>query len=363
MTLTRRLTRSMLALAVALAAGGVLLARAPNGDPAAPPGRVAAAVAWPNADRATLIGELPDGTAFEPGHFLDARTAVGTAPSSDGRSLRLVVRGGDGQVRELRRLPRGRGFAYGSFAATDTRLVWAEATGGSAPEIWAADLRDARSPAGLLTADTGEAALSGSQYDLVINDSRVYWTAVPDDGRITEIRSVALTGGPVSVRTEEGRWILSAWPWLTDGSDRTSTARLRDPRSGRDVDVDVDSGTGTELLTCSPAWCRVTVMGSGGISRVDLMRHDGSQRTTVAGGDAGVVSADVAILDRFELVLETRPGAGKGSTTALQVHDLTSARTVEISPAARSADSRAGVLWWSTGGDPVVWHTLDLRTV
>lgn len=353
---------SVLVLAVAFAAAGVLLVSSPGDGPPAPPGRVtvAAADAWPNAQRATLSGELADGAAFVPGHFLDARTAVGTAPSPDGRSLRLVVRNEDGSARELRSLPRDRGPGYGSFASSDRELVWVESADGSLPHLWVADLRDPAAPARKLTADLGGGVFSGSAYDLVIHDGRVWWAAVPGGADSTEIRSVPLTGGPPAIRTEKGVWSLSAWPWLTDGSDQTSTARLRNTETKRDVEV--DSGSGTELLTCSPAWCRVTVVGTGGISRIDLMRHDGSQRTTVADGPLGAVGTDVAVLDRFELLFAA--GAAPDDRTALLVHDIAGARTVQVSPAVDGAFSRAGMLWWSTGeGDAIIWHTLDLRTV
>ena len=104
-------------------------------------------------------------------------------------------------------------------------------------------------------------------------------------------------------------------------------------------------------------------MDTGGISRIDLMRHDGSARATVAGRDAGAVDAHVAALDRFELSLETRAAAAWETTTALLAYDIAADRTVEISPAVRGAASRAGMLWWSTVGDDPVWQVLDLRTV
>jgi hypothetical protein len=353
---------SVLVLAAAITAGGILLVSTPDGGPPPPPGRVTSTAAWPDAQRATINGKLSDGSTFVPGHFLDARTAVGTAPGPDERSLRLVVRLVDGSSRELRSLPLDAGPAFGSFASSATELVWVESADGTPPAIWAADLRDARSPARRLTTDTGAAVFNGSQYDLVVNGGAVFWAAVPAGARTTEIRSVPLAGGAVTVRTEPGAWTLSEWPWLTDGSDQTSTARLRNPETGRDVEV--NTGSGTELVTCGPAWCRVTVVGTGGINRIDLMRHDGSDRTAVADGTAGAVGTDVAILGRFELLFETRGGAEPDDRTALLVHDIAADRTVEVSPAVDGAFSRAGMLWWSTSdGDSLVWHTLDLRTV
>ncbi len=348
------------ALVVAVMAVSVLLAVTPDNDASPRARTVTSAVVWPHADRATLTGGLSDGAAFVPGHFLDARTAVGTAADPAGRSRRLVVRHADGSFRQLRSLPLDRGAAFGSFATAGRHLVWAESTVDAPPRIWGTDLADPAGPVRQLTADTGAAALTGSQYDLLINDRRVYWAAVPEGAGITEIRSVPLTGGPVSVRTEKGRWNLSAWPWLTDGNDRTSLARLRDMVSGREVEID---GV-TDLLTCGPAWCRVLVRQAGAISRIDLMRHDGSRRTTIAHGAAGALGPDVAVLDRFELLFAAPTAAEQSDKTALLVHDIDAGRTVQASPAVDGAFSRAGVLWWSTGdGDSLVWQTLDLRTV
>lgn len=356
---------SALVLAVAFAAGTMLLVSPSDDGPPAPPSpptRVASTAAWPDAQRASISGELADGAAFVPGHFLDARTAVGTASSADGRSLRLVVRGVDGSSRELRSVPVDGGPTYGSFASTETELLWVESSTSTAAEIWLASLRDPRSPARRLTADTGAALFYGSQYDLIVNGGRVYWAAALAGTDVTEIRSVPVTGGAVSVRTEKGQWGLSAWPWLTDGRDQTSRARLRNVETGRDVEV--NTGRGTELLTCGPAWCRVMVVGDGGIARMDLMRHDGSDRKTIADGTASAVGTDVAVLDRFELLFQTRTAADGVNRSALLVHDIAAARTVEVSPAVDGAFSRAGILWWSTSADDtVLWHTLDLRTV
>jgi hypothetical protein len=172
---------------------------------------------------------------------------------------------------------------------------------------------------------------------------------------------VPLAGGAVAVRSEPGSWTLSAWPWLTDGSDQTSTARLRNLETKQDVEV---NGSGTELLTCGPTRCRVAAVGVGGIAPLELMRHDGSARRTITDGAATPLGTDVAILDRFELLFETRTGADRANAAALLVYDLVADRLVEVSPAVDGAFSRAGVLWWSIEKDDgTLWHTVDLRTV
>jgi hypothetical protein len=356
---------SALVLAAAVVAGSVLLLSPTDegqadGTPAVPSNRTPVAEAWPQAQRATITGTLSDGTDFVPGHFFDARTAVGTAPSRDGRALRLVIRQQDGSARQVRSVPAGRDQTFASFTSTAADLVWVETGSGTAPEIWAMDLRDRTAAARRLTADTGAATFFGSPYDLVVAGGRVYWATVPPGATVTEVRSVPLAGGAVTVRTEPGAWTLSAWPWLTDGSDQTSRARLRNLETNQDVEV---TGSGTELLTCGPTRCRVTVVSDGG-TRLEVMSHDRSARRVVADDTATPVGSDVAVLDRFELLFETQAGTDRTNAAALLVYDLIADRMVEVSTAVDGAFSRGGVLWWSTGdGDRTLWHTVDLRTV
>jgi len=354
---------ALAALTVALVAGGALLAYGPD-RPAPGPGpdaRVALAVAWPGAQRAELRGNLPDGPIFHPGLFFDARTAVGTAPSPDGAAERLVLRAADDSIRELRRRPLTAEPEFGTFALSGDDLVWTESAKGVRTQIWTA--KTTGGPARRLTTDTGNAVFYGSQWDLVVADGRVHWAAAaPGDEQLTEIRSVALTGGAVTVREEPGVWALTAWPWLTDGGgDQAGTTRLRNLATNRDVPVE---SSGAELITCAAVWCRVLVMNGDGLARIDLMHPDGSARRRVAGSAAGAAITDVAVLDRFEILTETGPESDLTGTAGLLVHDLRTGRTVDIDPAVDGAFSRGGVLWWATGDqDSLVWHTLDLRTV
>jgi hypothetical protein len=345
-------------LLAALAAGGALLA---NDPPDAPPGRVDAAAAWPQAQRADIAGNLADGPVFQPVFFIDARTAVGTAPSPDGAQLRLLVRAADGGVRELRRMPIDTGSQFAAFTPDGDRLAWAETSGGGGTRMWIADLA-AGGPARQLTADTGDALFFDSQYDMVIADGRLHWTASGGGTTpVTEVRSVALTGGPVTVRKEPGTWVLTAWPWLADGfGDRTGTTRLRDMSGFRDVKV---PSSGAELVTCTPTWCRLMVMNGEGVVRVEVMHPDGTGRERVAGGEAAAALTDVMLLDRFEVLSEARPDSDVTGSERLLVYDATTKGTVDLAAEAQSAAYRGGVLWWSTGDqDNTVWHTIDLRT-
>ena len=353
--------RTLAALVVALAAGVALLVYAPDEPETAPAARTGLSAAWPRAQRADLPGNLRDGPIYHPGVFLDARTSVGTAPSPDGSAERLLVRNADETVRELRRRPQSGNPEFGAFAVSGEDLVWTESADGSPMEIWTA--RTSGGPARRLTADTGNAVFFGSQWDLVLAEGRVHWAAAAPEGRpVTEIRSVALTGGKVAVREEPGTWALTAWPWLTNGGgDQSGTSVLRNMTANRDTPVQT---SGPELITCSAAWCRVLVMNGDGLARIDLMHPDGSARRRVAGSAAGAAVPDVAILDRFELLSETGPDSDLTGTAGLLIYDLETDRTVDVSPAVDGVFSRNGVVWWATGDqDSLIWHTLDLRTV
>jgi hypothetical protein len=348
-----------LSLVTALAAGGVLVVL-PATAQRSPSEPVTAAIAWPSAQRATIPAKLSDGTAYEPGIFLDARTSVGTAPSPDGRSLRLVVRQPDASVRLLRQLRLDENPSFQPLTVAGDVLAWAEGRGTQQVRLWTINLRDGR-PARQVTADTGAARFYRSQYDLVVADGRLHWVA-SGAGDVTEVRSVALSGGPVDVRTERGAWKLSAWPWLVNGVvDSGGASVLRNLATHRDVPV---SSTRRAATDCSPTWCRVVALTRDGYTRIDLMRPDGSGRRRIAGRTASVEIVDVAPLDRFEVLTEINSYAELSGNARLLVVEIATRRTVEVSPAASNVSYRAGVLWWSTGTfDAFVRHTLDLRTV
>ena len=346
-------------LVVALAATGALVIGGGPAElrPAAAGGRTSVAAAWPAA-KVTTIPDLP----LRPLLFLDATTLIGTAPSQDDGFLRLLLRDASGGLRELRRLATAGSPRFENVTAAGDDVVWTEFGDGGPPEIWAASLR-AGTPARRLTADTGIVLFYGSQDDLVHHDGRVYWTAQPEDGAArTEIRSVALSGGDVQVAAEEGEWTMAAWPWLDDGAaDGSAATLLRDRSTGREVTVPT---TGAEFAACSPSWCRVVVTDGKGPARMDLMRPDGSGRRQIAGGTVRPAVADVAILDRFEILAEPRPESGRTGTAGLLVHDIRTGNTVDLSPAANDAQSRGGLLWWYTSdAGAAQWHVLDLRTV
>ncbi|WP_433718075.1 hypothetical protein ACQP2Y_28315 [Actinoplanes sp. CA-051413] len=353
-------TRTRLGLAAALVASAALLAL-PAGGNAQPAAPVTAAVAWPQAQRGTVQATLPDGAEYRPGLFLDARTSLGTAASTDDRYLRLVRVGADGTVRQLRRLPRAEHPSFQALTVAGDVLAWVESTDGGKLRLFTAGLRDARPPREL-TADLGRAEFYQSQYDLVIADGRVHWVAA-DTGDVTQLRSVALTGGPVAVRREPGTWKMSAWPWLVNGvNDSSGSTLLRNLGTGRDSPI--GHARDRAITACSPAWCRVASLTGDGLSRIELMRPDGSDRHRIAGDTAATVIVDVAPLDRFEVLSRIGPNSELTGNNELIAVEIATRRTVEISPDAGSVSYRDGMLWWSTGNlDAVVWHALDLRTI
>ncbi|MEV6305644.1 hypothetical protein AB0M02_39945 [Actinoplanes sp. NPDC051861] len=349
--------RSHVALAIALLAAGALLAGGlpESGTPApAAPVRPGPGQAWPSAQRA----DLPE-LNVAPLLFLDATTAVGTVTT--GGTLRLVIETAMGW-RELRSLPDSDMFRFDNVTATDDELLWTESAGEGATEIWAAKLGGRDQPR-MVTADTGRVLFYGNQHDLVVAGGRVHWAAAGDDGEgVTEIRSAALTGGPVRVRTEKGQWALTAWPWLTDDvGGQAGAIRMRNMTTGEEKRV---TATGPEWNMCVPTWCRVMVMSGDGLARIDMMRPDGTERRRIAGAGTQSAVSDVAVLDRFEVLSETRPDSDVTGTAGLVVHDLVTGKTVVLSAAADLAATRDGMLWWSTGDqETAIWHTLDLRTV
>ena len=348
-------TGGVVSLVVAVGAGAALLVAGPAAKPAAAPaGRIDAAKAWPHAKRADLDPALPDGPLLTPLLFLDPATVLGTAPTPDARWVRLLLKDGRG-LRELRRLPLGSNPQFEAVTAAGDDLVWTEsADGGGRVRIWHAGR--AGGPARLLTADTGDALFYGTEFDLAIAGGRVHWAAASRTPKSTDIRSVPLTGGAVSVRTEPGEWAMSAWPWLVDDQDR----RLRNLETRRDTDV---AAGGPVITTCAPVWCLVVGTSQDGPARIDLVHPDGTGRRRIAGGTARSAVTEVAVLDRFELLSEPGPNSDLTGRETLLAYDVATSRTVTVAADVDGAFTGGGMLWWSTGDDDnVTWHALDLRT-
>jgi len=262
----------------------------------------------------------------------------------------------------LRSLPEADAPFFGDVAVDGDVLAWSEGTGGGALQLWTANLRDAR-PARLVTADAGDLLSRGSEHDLTIEGGRLHWAASdPRGADAVELRSVALTGGPVTARTVAGTWQLSAWPWLVDGATTTLGATaLRDAVTGREVSVARAAGLAT--TSCSPTWCEDVTQERDGGTRVELRRPDGSDRVRVPADAVAPAIGDVAPLDRFEVLSQTGPTTDVTGTGPLLVFELDTRRTVQLSADAATVAYRHGVLWWLNGNGSTVWHSVDLRTV
>lgn len=348
---------SLSGVGVALAACAALLVLPAAGRrPSQAP--VAVDLAWPQAKRAAITADLPDGTAYQPGLFLDANTSVGSAPTRDGKSVRLVLVRSGGPVQEIQRLPQRRYPSFSAFTAAGDVLVWVERTNPGPSQVWTASLRHGRPR--MLAGNAGDIQFDDSEDDLVIAAGRAYWVVTGAAG-VTDVRSVALTGGAVADRAEPGDWKLSSWPWLVDGVTETAGAtRLRNLITGRDEPV-APASHGT--VRCSPAWCRVARLESGG-TFVNLMRPDGSHREPIGDATMTAVLTDPAPLGRFEILGKIDANTALTNHVQLIAYEIATRRLVLISPDAFDMHYRAGVLWWSTGNnDSFIRHALDLRTV
>jgi hypothetical protein len=262
---------------------------------------------------------------------------VGTASDPQQQALRLVIRGPDDRIRQLRSLPLDRTPWFGNVTVAGGVVAWVEGSATDPPSLWAADLDDGPPPR-QLSADIGVLTRDGAPSDLVVANGRLSWaTRPPDERDVTEIRSVPLTGGQPEMRTVAGNMLT--------GQD------ARVPRLDRSV------------TRCGPAWCQLTSY-SGGAYHVDVIRPDGSDRASVATGTALPAVADVVPLDRFVVLSADDAYAGLTGTRHLLVFELTTRRTVDVSAGVRTVSYDNGVLWWSTGTQAQpVWHAIDLRTV
>ncbi|MEE6262588.1 hypothetical protein [Plantactinospora sonchi] len=336
-----------------------MLLLAPPSDRQSASVPVPAVLAWPGAQRGSVPADLPDGAAYTPAWFLDARTSIGTALSRDGASLRLVVRQADGSLRQLRRLPTRDAPSIEAVTVSGEVVVWVEGDEDRSPQLWAVNLRDGRPP-WLVTDDIGEARFYYWEHDLVIADGRVRWVATAAND-VTEVRSVALAGGQVQITAETGTWQLSAWPWLVDAATSVSgSTMLRNIVTRQDVAVPPSRRA---VTNCSPRWCRVVSSTADGY-RIDLMNPDGTDRRKVAEARVQTGLADVGALDRFDVYAESGGNSDLTGNVRLLVYDIAGRRSVEVSPAAANIVYRGGVLWWSTGTQGLsLWHSLDLRTV
>ncbi|GAA4260523.1 hypothetical protein [Dactylosporangium darangshiense] len=356
-----------IAMVVALLVGGWLVVSGPPRPGRSAPAQLVLRQAWPGAAVSDTPGSLPDGAPFVPALYLDATTSVGVAPTPDGTAQRVVLRAGD-RVRELQRVEQARFPRFAGFTRAGDDLVWAESTATATQplthRLWRAS-RAGDAAAVPLTADTGDAELLGAEHDLVVHDGRVYWAATAPDGTDTQVRSVAVSGGPVTVTPVDGAYELSAWPWLQTATNvRQGGGRqeLRNLDTGQRITI---VRSPAETVDCGPAWCRSIVSaGTGGDTGYDVLRPDGTGRRRVGGVGTFPAVPEVALLDRFEAVTQAGTRDAFDASRRLALVDLTTGRLVTVADGVDQVMARDHTLWWSTGARPAAaWHSLDLSTL
>jgi hypothetical protein len=289
---------------------------------------------------------------------------VGIAATADGQFVRVLIREADGRSTELHRIDADDHPEFDGFTVSGDTVVWAETLSRSdepvGTTIWRTNWRTQGRPTAV-TDDTGSATFYGGQYDIVVRSDRAYWVAlVPGARAVTEIRSVRLTGGPVTVTELDGEFALSTWPWaVSAGRGPGTPVQLVNLSDADRVRVPTQVG---EVAACGPTWCRMSVLNGDRMVRMDLQRVDGSDRRRIAGSEATATIADVAVLDRF-VPLATDRGDGQPGV-GLSLYDIETGRTELVAVDAANIQSRNGMLWWSTGtGAELRWHAVDLRTL
>lgn len=357
--------RLRLGAAAALVAVGVLLAL-PHAGPASPAagpvGPITLAQAWPAARPVSLAATLPTGDFYAPLLVLDATTTVGLTSRPGSRTSDLVLLTDPARPRRLQTLSPGTGDTVEALAATSERIYWLRSVDGAGggPEqasIWTA--RRDGGPAQAVTLAAGPATTNSSQFDLQVADGRLVWTTIGDGPEpVTEVRSVAVSGGPVQVRTFPGGYALTAWPWLTSTLGGVGGSNeLVNVVTGQRVPVVTSAG---EQPTCTPMRCRVGQSTVGG-TFVVYRRPDGSARRAVP-VDAGTpATADVALLDRFAVLTAPTSGDIDNAVQRLVLDDLTADRQVTVDTGVTRVGGYGAWLWWSTGDqETLTWHLLDL---
>ncbi len=316
---------------------------------------------WPGARTFPIAAVVPDGGLYTPALVLDPTASMGVVASTDGKRSDLAVVSATGAPRVLQSQSLVVGGSFDGLAASTDRLYWMhtvnDAVGHATVSLWTA--RRDGGPATQVTADVGAPVFYGSQYDVQVVGDRVIWAAGRPDQ--TELRSVPLAGGPVTVRVVPGSWALSAWPWLvTAPSASGQPPRLHNVDTGAEVTVRVPAN---KQVSCSPVWCRM-IPGNAEPTETELIRPDGSDRRLIGDANAAAIASDVALRDRFELLMTVITTTGRLAVSRLDLYDIAGRRTVQAAAAATNAGARGDYLWWSTGdNETLTWHGLDLRTL
>lgn len=353
---------ALVAVVAALAVPAATLT--PKSGPAGPQ---RLADAWPEALVTTVPGLLSDGSSYQPLAFADIGTSVGraTLPRADGLVVRLVVTTSE-QAWILREFSVDYPASIAGVVIDGGRVYWLESLwqpdSAGRTTLWYADLPDGE--ATQLVADSGDAVFMNSPLDLTYEAGRLYWIAATDDNSHSELRSVAVTGGPVSVTPLPSNYLITTWPWLTTtGRGLRGPAGLLETTTSRRVEV---PATEDQILACAPPWCRVTTLTPDWqVLERGVMRVDGTGYQVVNQFDTRYSVNEIPmLLGRFEVLGEI--GSGVRAPDQLWLYDVPASRSVLLTNLySRSfGSSPDGLIWWSSGDNEALrWHVVDLRTL
>jgi hypothetical protein len=192
--------------------------------------------------------------------------------------------------------------SYDGLTATTDRLYWMytldDGNGTPHAALWTAPRSGG--PARQLSADVGAPVFWGSQYDLQPVGDRLYWAATrPGHPDQTELRSIPLTGGTVTVQVLDGAWAMSRWPWLVTAQSPDQPTRLRNVTTGQIRTVRTPA---SHQLSCSPTWCRIIPDQA---TETDLIRPDGTD-LRASGTPRPGRSRATSLLDRYEALMSAQ---------------------------------------------------------
>src|SRR5262249_14456156 len=99
-------------------------------------------------------------------------------------------------------------------------------------------------------------------------------------------------------------------------------------------------------------------------TETDLIRPDGTDARVIDDAKAAAIASDVALLDRYEILMTVLNDTGSIPVSRLTLYDIARKRAVVVSPAPTNAGGRGEYVWWATGdNETLAWHGLDLRTL
>ena len=178
----------------------------------------------------------------------------------------------------------------------------------------------------------------------------------------TQLRSVALAGGAVEVRTLPGAWTMAVWPWLVTAPGSTGAAvELFNLHTGARVPVRTPAD---RSVLCSPVWCRLSRTPP---TRRAVPTSPGPTVATCGTSATRTRSRWPAMsrcCDRFEPLMTALTSTNNVTLSRLDLYDAAHRRTVAVEPAATSATAKGDYLWWSTGdNETIAWHAVDLRSL